>query len=237
MRGKIPWQRPRPNRYTIDEWEIEAEATALLLVGLQVAQLDPERGLGRRLRSQPARQTYYYGRLRDTVLPNVARLQAFFRQHGRQLIYTRLGLLTADGRDLAPWSWQAAAQRAAPADAPPRYPPDAPERELWPALAPRPDELVLDTLTLSPFNSTSLDQYLRNMSVENLLVAGVLTDAAVETTARDAGDRGYNAIAVEDACAALAPEHHTAALDSASWYVVKTTDEVLEQVGGLLRAG
>jgi nicotinamidase-related amidase len=235
MRGKIPWQRPRPNRYTIDEWEIEAEATALLLVGLQVAQLDPERGLGRRLRSQPARQTYYYGRLRDTVLPNVARLQAFFRQHGRQLIYTRLGLLTADGRDLAPWSWQAAAQRAGADDGPPRYPPGAAERELWPALAPRPDELVLDTTTLSPFNSTALDQYLHNMGIENLVVAGVLTDAAVETTARDAGDRGFHVIAVEDACAALEPEHHATTLATASWYVSKTTDEVIDQLGQLLQ--
>ena len=237
MRGKIPWQRPRDGRYVIGEWEIEPRATALLLVGLQVAHVDPERGLGRRLQAHPTQAAYYYRRLADVALPNVLRLQAFCRDHGLQIVYTRLGVQTADGRDLAPWSWQAAAQRDAPADAPPRYPPGAPERELWPALAPRPDELVLDTLTLSPFNSTSLDQYLRNMRVENLLVAGVLTDAAVETTARDAGDRGYNAIAVEDACAALAPEHHIAALNSASWYVVKTTDEVLDQVGGLLRAG
>jgi nicotinamidase-related amidase len=235
MRGRIPWQRPRANRYVIDEWEIEGEATALLLVGLQVAQLDPDRGLGQRLRRQPARHAYYYGRVREAVLPNVARLQAFFRQHGRQLVYTRLGLLTADGRDLASWSWQAAAQRESADAAPPRYPPGAPERELWPALAPRPDELVLDTTTLSPFNSTALDQYLRNMGVENLVVAGVLTDAAVETTARDAGDRGFNVIAVEDACAALEAEHHATTFATASWYVGKTTDEVIDQVGQLLQ--
>jgi nicotinamidase-related amidase len=236
MRGKVPWQTAREGRYTIGEWEIEPRATALLLLGLQGAHVDPERGLGRQLQAQPTQAAYYFGRLADVVLPNVLRLQAFCREHSLQVVYTRLGVQTADGRDLAPWSWQAAAQRAAPADAPPRYPPGAPERELWPALAPRPDELVLDSLSLSPFNSTNLDQYLRNMRVENLLVAGVLTDAAVETTARDAGDRGYNAIAVADACAALAPEHHAAALDTASWYVVKTTDEVLEQLGGLLRA-
>lgn len=237
MRGKIPWQRPRAGRYVIAEWEIEPRATALLLLDLQVAHCDPDRGLGRRLRAHPEQHAYYYGRLHEVVLPNVLRLQAFCRAHDLPVVYTRLGVQTADGRDLAPWSWQAAVQRAAPADAPPRFPPGAPERELWPALAPRPDELVLDKLTLSPFNGTALDQYLHNMGIENLLVAGVLTDAAVETTARDAGDRGYNVIAVDDACAALAPAHHAAAFDHASWYVVKTTDEVLEQVGGLLRAG
>jgi len=234
MRGKIPWQRPRPNRYAITEWEIEAEATALLLVGLQVAHLDPERGWGQRLRADPEQHAYYYARVHEVVLPNVARLQAFFRGHGRQIVYARLGLLTADGRDLAPWSWQHAAQQAAAPAAPPRYPPGAPERELWPALAPRPDELVLDTTTLSPFNSTALDQYLRNMQIENLVVAGVLTDAAVEITARDAGDRGYHVMAVEDACAALAPEHHATTFATASWYVGKTTDEVIDELGRLL---
>jgi biuret amidohydrolase len=236
MRGTIPWQPPREGRYVIAEWEIEPRATALLLVDLQVAHLDPDRGLGQRLRAHPAQHAYYYARVRDVVLPNVARLQAFCRDNGLQIIYTRLGVQTADGRDLAPWSWQAAAQQASPA-APPRYPPGAPERELWPTLAPRPDELVLDTISLSPFNSTALDQYLHNMKIENLIVAGVLTDAAVETTARDAGDRGYHTIAVDDACAALAPEHHEATFATASWYVGKTTDEVLAQVGGLLRAG
>ena len=234
MRGKIPWQPPREDRYVISEWEIEPRATALLLVDLQVAHLDPDRGLGRRLQAHPAQHAYYYGRVRDVVLPNVARLQAFFRENGLQIIYTRLGLQTADGRDLAPWSWQAAAQQAAPA-APPRYPPGAPERELWPTLAPRPDELVLDKIALSPFNSTALDQYLHNMQIENLVVAGVLSDAAVETTARDAGDRGYHVIAVEDACAALAPEHHATTFATASWYVGKTTDVVIGELGRLLQ--
>ncbi|HZU07282.1 MAG TPA: hypothetical protein VFB73_15050, partial [Chloroflexota bacterium] len=133
MRGSIPWQPPRPDRYTIAELAIEPRATALLLLDLQVAHLDPERGLGRRLRATPAQHAYYYTRVAEVVLPNVARLQAFFRAHRLPIVYTRLGLLTADGRELASWSWHAAAQRVA-GDIPPRYPPGAPERELWPSL-------------------------------------------------------------------------------------------------------
>jgi nicotinamidase-related amidase len=235
MRGKIPWQVARPGRYTIAEWEIEPRATGLLLLDLQVAHLDPERGLGMRLHEAPALHRYYYGRLREVVLPHVARLQEFFRGHDLPVVYTRLGVQTADGRDLAPWSWQAAAQRAG-ARAPPRYPPGAPERELWPALERRADELVVDKVTWSPFNGTALDQHLRNMGVENLAIAGVLTDTTVEITARGAGDRGYNAIVVEDACAALAPEHHEGAIATASWYVVKTTAELIDQLGSLLGA-
>ena len=150
-----------------------AARDALLLVDLQVAHLDPDRGLGSGCGASRRGTPTIHDRVRELVLPNVARLQAFFREHGRQLVYTRLGLLTADGRDLAPWSWQAAAQRETADGRAAALSARAPERELWPTLAPRPDELVLDTTTLSPFNSTALDQYLRNMGVENLVVAGV----------------------------------------------------------------
>ncbi len=44
------------------------------------------------------------------ALPNVLRLQAMAREHGLPIVYTRLGVQTADGRDLAPWGWQSAAQ-------------------------------------------------------------------------------------------------------------------------------
>jgi nicotinamidase-related amidase len=54
------------------------------------------------------------------------------------------------------------------------------------------------------------------------VVTGVLTNAAVESTVTDAGDRGYNAILVEDGCAV------------SRWWVVKTTDEVMGTFGDLL---
>ena len=64
-----------------------------------------------------------------------------------------------------------------------------------------PDEIVLDKTSVSAFNSTSIDQVLRNMRRDRLWVTGVVTEGCVELTARDAADRGYHVTLVTDACA------------------------------------
>jgi nicotinamidase-related amidase len=237
MRGKISWQRPRSSRYTIGEWEIEGHATALLLLDLQIAHVDPARGAGPELKARfPRLAAYYYERLRDVVLPAVLELQRFFRQRDLAVMYANSGLALPTGEELAPWSWRATGLRhPSPAGPgiPMLLPPGSPERELWPALERRPDELVLFKQTLSPFNGTALDQYLRNMEIENLVIAGLLTNGAVETTARCAGDRGLTAIVVEDACAALSPRDHADGTAFASWYVVKSSQLLMEELSPL----
>ena len=85
-----------------------------------------------------------------------------------------------------------------------------------------------------PFATTALDKYLRNLGIENLVVAGVLSNVAVETTARDAGDRGYNVIWAEDACAAYLPEEHEGTRAGSSWWVAKLTDSTIEVLGAAL---
>ena len=50
------------------------------------------------------------------------------------------------------------------------------------------------------------------MDVETLVLAGMATDMCVETTGRDAADRGFNVIVVEDATATFFEHHHRAAL-------------------------
>jgi nicotinamidase-related amidase len=58
------------------------------------------------------------------------------------------------------------------------------------------------------------------------------TDMCVETTARDAADRGYNVIVVEDAVATFFEDHHNAALSAMArvYTQVWTTDGVLSQL-------
>ena len=80
------------------------------------------------------------------------------------------------------------------------------------SLAPLPGELVIDKNTSSAFNSTGIEWLLRNLGAETLVFAGMATDMCVETTARDAADRGFNAIIVEDAAATFFERHHRAAL-------------------------
>ena len=222
MRVKIPWDHPRPGRFSITEWEIDPARTALLVVDMQRAYVDPAIGVGPTLQERfPDIYQRYYPRLAQTVLPNILRLQEFFRDHGLEVIYTRIGLQLPEGRDLPPWSWRAAQVSRHESNL---YPKDSLEYEIVPELAPLPHELVLDKNSASPFASTALDQFLRNMGVENLVVTGLLTNVAVESTSRDAGDRGYNPITVEDGCAAYRPQEHEDTLANASWWVVRNTE-------------
>ena len=80
------------------------------------------------------------------------------------------------------------------------------------SLAPAAGELVIDKNTSSALNSTGIEGLLRNMEVETVVLVGMATDMCVETTARDAADRGLNVIVVEDATATFFEHHHRAAL-------------------------
>lgn len=234
MRGAVPWESPSPgrNRYAIARWEIDPRRTALLLVDLQEGHTRTDVGWGPRLQNgHPEIAAYYYARLEATVLPNVRRLVAFARSEGLQVIFTRHGAQLPGGRDLTPWHWQAQRERQGGTG---RFPRGSAEYALRAEWAPTEADLVLDKNTLSPFNSTPLDQCLRNIGLENLLIAGRLTNAAVESTARSAGDRGFNAMVVEDACAAFHPSEHEASLRLASWWVRKTTEAAIAEHAALL---
>jgi nicotinamidase-related amidase len=165
MRVKIPWDRSQPGRFSIEQWEIDPLCTAFLVIDMQLGYVDSTSRTGRMLWPRfPDIYRYYYSRLEQTVLPNILQLRDFFQDHVLQLVYIRVGLQLPEGRDLPPWSWRAA-QVGQPESF--FYPNDSPEYELVPQLAPQPHDLVLDVNSVSPFASTSLDQLLRNMGVEN----------------------------------------------------------------------
>jgi nicotinamidase-related amidase len=238
MRGKIRWESPNGNRYIIPELKIEGRNSAFLILDLQLAYAHPDYGLGRRLRGfEPLRHEYFYRRLAETVIPNVLKLQAFFRTHRLPVIYTRMGLQLPNGKDLPPWSWRNA-QASATSSTGTRtlYPVDAPEYNLLPEISPQSSELIVDKHSLSPFNSTPLDQWLRNMKVENLVVCGIITDAAVEHTARNAGDRGYNVIVIEDACAALSKDEHEESFLYGGWFVAKSATQLMDELSPLIQS-
>lgn len=86
-------------------------------------------------------------------------------------------------------------------------------------LTPREDEPVVVKRRTSPFFGTDLDVILHSLSVENLVVVGVASHRAVESAARDAADRGYDVLVVEDACGAPTQAHHDAAMSVvADWF-------------------
>ncbi len=86
--------------------------------------------------------------------------------------------------------------------------------DIVPELAPLPDEIVIDKPGKSAFYATELDAVLRGRRIEALIIAGVTSDCCVQATMRDAADRGYDALLVRDATAAVQTTHHEAMLMS-----------------------
>jgi nicotinamidase-related amidase len=81
-----------------------------------------------------------------------------------------------------------------------------------PKAAPLADETVLLKHRVSAFYGTPLDLVLRNTGVRRLLIAGVATDLAVQSAARDAHDRDYVVTVVSDCCASATDRDHEDAL-------------------------
>jgi nicotinamidase-related amidase len=77
-------------------------------------------------------------------------------------------------------------------------------RELYP----RPGEPVVDKPGKGAFYATDLHLILQDRGIENLIVCGVTTEVCVNTTVREANDRGYRCIVPGDCCASYFPEFH-----------------------------
>jgi nicotinamidase-related amidase len=79
-------------------------------------------------------------------------------------------------------------------------------------LRPLAGEPVIDKPGKGAFHATDLDAVLRGLGVRSLVVAGVTTEVCVSTTVREANDRGYECLVLEDCVASYFPELHAAAL-------------------------
>jgi nicotinamidase-related amidase len=80
------------------------------------------------------------------------------------------------------------------------------------ACAPLPGEIVIDKPGKGMFYATDVDAILKARSVTQLVFAGVTTEVCVQTSMREANDRGYECLLIEDATASYFPEFKAAAL-------------------------
>jgi len=203
------WPMPWP------AFEVDWMRAALLVIDYQNYSSNPQAGLVKMfIEKYPAVAAYYIPRITEVTIPNTRRLLDAFRAAGREVFFTRHGALLPDGRDMIVRRRQRDIDARATTERPHLWSRGSFEHQIVDNLAPLPHELVIDKNASSPFNGSAIDQLLRNMGIDTLVVAGMATDMCVETTSRDAADRGYNVIVVEDAVATFVEEHHTAALSA-----------------------
>lgn len=193
----LPHHSPRDLPFT-------ANQTALLLVDMQRAWLDPE--FDPHLQGPEAE--YFLARTREQVIPNQQKLLAAMRESKQNVLHTIIESLTADGRDrsldhkLSDMHLPKGSYAAGIID----------------ALAATKNEVVLPKTSSGVFNSTNIDYVLRNLETRHLIIAGIVTDQCVDMAVRDAADRGYLVTLVEDACATYTSLRHQACLEAIKGY-------------------
>jgi nicotinamidase-related amidase len=207
----------------LPEVRLKRKNSALLVVDMQYLDAHKDYGIFLNARKKGAGEAmgYYRDRL-ELIVPNIARLQKAFRRKRMEVIQTKIASLTLDGRD----------RSKGHRDKGIFAPKGSKDAEILKELRPMENEIVLPKTASGVFNSTAIDQILRNLGVENLVVTGVVTNNCVENAVRDACDRGFAVILVEDGCAAVTEELHLAALRAMRDHFakIKTTAEVIKML-------
>lgn len=98
--------------------------------------------------------------------------------------------------------------------------------EVHPDLEQRPGDVQVVKHRVSPFYSTSLMAQLSAMGIQRIYCSGVATHAVVQATVRDAHDRDFDVVVVEDACCSDSEQEHLNSMQSISRFcrAVKAAD-------------
>ncbi|HAL16481.1 MAG TPA: hypothetical protein DCP32_06925 [Anaerolineaceae bacterium] len=178
---------------------LDREKAALLVIDMQYFFLDP------------ASPSYTCGG--PAILPKLQKVIHAFRQANRPVIYTR-HVHHPDHLDagIMAWWWEGMCKEGTP------------ESEIHQDIAPRPNEKVIFKHRYSAFYNTDLETVLRSLKVEELVVAGIMTNMCCESTARDAYYRDYRVFFLADGTGSVTEEMHLASLLNVAFGFAWVTD-------------
>ena len=180
-------------------FEFNPSACALLIIDMQRDFLEPG-GFGEMLGNDVSQ-------LRRTIVPN-QKLLAAWRSSGLRVLHTREGH-RADLTDLPPAKKIRGRSATCIGDAGPMgriLVRGEAGHDIIPELYPLRNEAVIDKPGKGAFYATDLHAILKNLGITQLVVTGVTTEVCVNTTVREANDRGYDCLVPSDCVGSYFPE-------------------------------
>ncbi|HVO84237.1 MAG TPA: hydrolase [Syntrophobacteria bacterium] len=162
----------------------------------------------------------------DVVVKNAARIAERFRTLAATVVLVHVAY-SPDLRDML----------FPEADAPFRTKDSPPLPKDWAEfvaeIGPRQGDLIVTKRQWGAFYGTDLDLQLRRRGIGTIVLGGIATNMGVESTARDAFERGYELIFVEDAMSSMTAEWHTFSVTQIFPRIgrVRSTEEVLAALG------
>ena len=210
-------------------FELAPPRAALIIIDMQRDFLEPG-GFGAALGNDVEQ-------LRPAIAPTRAVLEAA-RRRGMLVVHTREGH-RPDLTDLAPAKRARGKLACGIGDPGPMgriLVRGEAGHDIIPELAPLAGEPVIDKPGKGAFYATDLETILHKRGITQLVLAGVTTEVCVHTTMREANDRGFECLLLEDGTASYFPDFHKAALEMAcaqggifGW--VAPSQEVIKALG------
>jgi len=101
--------------------------------------------------------------------------------------------------------WQ---RKTDPAETKPFITQGSPAFQIVPELAPREDEVIIDKITMSAFESTFLNVAMRDAQLHSFIVAGIALEVGIEPTVRHGADLNFIPVVAADACGSKTEQAH-----------------------------
>jgi biuret amidohydrolase len=187
-------------------FELDPAHTALIVIDMQRDFIEPG-GFGETLGNDVA--------LLQAIIPTTAELIAGFRKAGLTVIHTR-ECHRPDLSDCPPAKRERGNPKLRIGDPGPmgRILISGEEgADIIPDLYPIAGEIVIDKPGKGAFYATGLDDVLKSKGIRQLVFAGVTTEVCVQTSMREANDRGYECLLATDATESYFPRFKAAAID------------------------